>query len=438
VTRKSCHARRKSETHGYFLESRRQSRLRRLPFWDFDATLVAYGTFLYYYRSLLEMQREPILVLAALTLWCAPMAQAQQKDPVIRLMKELTSADGPSGFEGPVRTIFVREMRDLGAQVSTDGLGSVIAKIPGAAASPRIMVDAHLDEVGLMVRAITPEGFMKVQRLGGWIGTNMVDQRWTILTRKGPLPAVSGTQDAHIASDEDVRWSVNPLNVFLDVGARSKADAKALGIRPGDPIAPATPFTVLANNRYAAKAWDDRIGLLIEIEAAKRLRREGVNVPNTLYFAGTVQEELGMRGAITATDVIKPDVGIALEVGIAADYPGTNSNQAEETLGAGPAVFAYDGSVVPNIKLRKLFESTAEDHHIPLQTDLVVKYGEDAAYIQRSATGVPVVNFTVPTRYTHANTGIIDRSDFENAVTLLVEVLKRLDAPTVRSLTTFE
>jgi putative aminopeptidase FrvX len=384
------------------------------------------------------MRVKIIPMVAALALVLMPIAGAQQSDSVIPLMKELTSADGPSGFEGPVRKIFEREMRAAGAQVSTDGLGSVIAEVPGSTARPRIMIDAHLDEVGLMVRSITPEGFIKVQTLGGWIGTNMVDQRWTISGSKGPVPAVSGTQDAHIATADDVKWSISRLNVFLDVGARSKADVEALGIRPGDPIAPASPFTVLANSRYAAKAWDDRVGLLIEIEALKRLRQQGAKTPNTLYFAGTVQEEVGMRGAITATHVIKPDVGIALEVGIAADYPGTNSNQAEEKLGAGPAVFAYDGSVIPNVKLRDLFESVAAADHIPLQTDLVVKYGEDAAYIQRSSTGVPVLNFVVPARYTHANTGIIDRSDFDNAVTLLADVLKRLNASAVRGLTSFQ
>ncbi|MGH9455971.1 MAG: M42 family metallopeptidase, partial [Terriglobia bacterium] len=235
------------------------------------------------------------ILLVALALMFTSAARAQQSDPVIQLMKEFTNADGPSGFEGPVRTLFEREVRNAGAEVSTDGLGSVIAKVPGAAAAPRIMIDAHLDEVGLMVRSITPEGYIKVQRLGGWVGTNMVDQRWTILTNKGPIPAVSGTQDTHIATPEGVTWSVDPLNVFLDVGARSRADAEALGIRPGDAIAPASPFTILANQRYAAKAWDDRVGLLIDIEALKRLRRESIRTPNTLYFAATVQEEVGMR-----------------------------------------------------------------------------------------------------------------------------------------------
>ncbi|MDE3179005.1 MAG: M42 family metallopeptidase [Acidobacteriota bacterium] len=383
------------------------------------------------------MQRG-LIFMAALLLSAAPAVRAQQSDPVIQLMKEFTSADAPSGFEGPVRRLFEREMKSAGAEISTDGLGSVIARVPGAAATPRIMVDAHLDEVGLMVRSITPEGFITVQRLGGWIGTNMVDQRWTILTSNGPIPAVSGTQDAHISTPESVNWSVDPLNVFLDAGARSRADALAMGIRPGDAIAPSSPFTVLANQRYAAKAWDDRIGLLVEIEALKQLRRDGVKTPNTIFFTGTVQEEVGMRGAITAAHEIKPDVGIAIEVGIAADYPGTNASQAEEKLGEGPGVFAYDGSVIPNTKLFDLFQQTAAANHIPLQTDLVVRYGEDAAYIQRSGNGVPVINFVVPARYTHANTGIIARSDFNNAVTLLVDVLERLNASTVKGLTNFQ
>jgi putative aminopeptidase FrvX len=249
---------------------------------------------------------------------------------------------------------------------------------------------------------------------------------------------VSGTQDAHIATPELITWSVDPLNVYLDVGARSRADAEALGIRVGDPIAPASAFLELANHRYAAKAWDDRIGLLMQIEALKLLEREGAKTPNTVFFTGTVQEEVGLRGALTAAQIVKPDVGIAIEVGIAADTPGTNPDQAEEKLGAGPGIFAYDSSTLPNRKLFDLFRSVAEANQIPLQTDLVVRYGEDAASMQKIGGGVPVINFVVPARYTHANTGIIDRSDFHNAVRLLAAVLKQLDAATVKSLTDFQ
>jgi putative aminopeptidase FrvX len=379
-----------------------------------------------------------VILLAGLLIGASLALAAQQSDPVVGLMKEFTEAFGPSGAEGPVRKLYQREMRKAGAEVSTDGLGSVIAKAPGGSAGPRIMVDAHLDEVGLMVRAITRRGYIKVQQLGGWLGTNMVDQRWTIMTARGPLPAVSGTQDAHIATPELTTWSVDPLNVYLDVGARSRADAEALGIRLGDPIAPASTFLELANHRYAAKAWDDRIGLLTQIEALNQLQREGAKTPNTVFFTGTVQEEVGLRGALTAAQMVKPDVGIAIEVGIAADTPGTNSGQAEEKLGAGPGIFAYDNSTLPNRKLFDLFRSVAEANQIPLQTDLVVRYGEDAASMQKMGGGVPVINFVVPARYTHANTGIIDRSDFDNAVRLLAAVLKRFDAATVKDLTNFQ
>jgi putative aminopeptidase FrvX len=382
---------------------------------------------------------KPKMTLLAVLLICTSLAlAAQQSDPVIALMKEFTEADGPSGAEGAVRTLYEREMRQAGAEISTDGLGSVIAKEPGGSVWPRVMVDAHLDEVGLMVRAITPRGFIKVQRLGGWLGPNMVDQRWTIMTGKGPIPAVSGTQDAHIATPELTTWSVDPLNVYLDVGARSRADAERLGIRIGDPIAPASTFLELANHRYAAKAWDDRIGLLVQLEALKLLQREGVKTPNTVFFTGTVQEEVGMRGALTAAQVVKPDVGIAIEVGIAADSPGTNPDQAEEKLGAGPGIFAYDNSTLPNRKLFALFHSVAEANQIPLQTDMVVRYGEDASSMQKTGRGVPVINFVVPARYTHANTGIIDRSDFDQAVRLLAAVLMKLDAATVKGLTNFQ
>ena len=364
--------------------------------------------------------------------------RAQQNDPVVRLMKELTDAPGPSGFEGPVRKIFEREMRQAGAEVSTDGLGSVIARVPGSIERPRIMVDAHLDELGLVVRTIAPDGFVRFQTLGGWLDAALINQRWTIETEKGPVAAVSGMQDAHIAGKEEVEAALHRKNMFLDVGARSRAEAEALGIRPGDPIAPASPFTVLAHQRYAAKAWDDRIGLVIMIEALKQMRSAGMHLPNAVTFAGTVEEEIGLRGAMTASRLIQPDLGIALEVGIAADYPGTDAWQAEEKLGSGPAIFLYDASLLPNLKLRDFFFKVAGEENIPLQTDLVVDYGEDAAMMQRYASGTPAINFVVPTRYTHTHTGVIDRADFDEAVKLLVAVLGRLDAGTVRGIASFE
>ncbi|MEO6829942.1 MAG: M42 family metallopeptidase [Acidobacteriaceae bacterium] len=379
-----------------------------------------------------------IVLLVGLGFMFPSSGRTQQADSVIPLMKEFTSANGPSGFEGPVRTLFEREMRNAGAEISTDGLGSVIARAPGGVASPRIMVAAHLDEVGLMVQSITRDGYIKVQRLGGLVGANLIGQRWTIMTSKGTLPAVSGAEDAHMSTPEGVNWSIDPKNIFLDVGARSKADAEALGIQIGDGIAPSSPFTILANQRYATKAWDDRIGLILEIEALKQLQKQGVKSPNSIYFAGTVQEEVGMRGAVTAAHQIRPDVGIALEVGFAGDYPSMNSDQPAQKLGGGPGVLVYDSSAIPNAKLLKLVRDTAAANHIALQPGLWSRGAEDASSIQKSANGIPVICILVPTRYTHANTGVIQRSDFDNAVILLVDLLKNLDASTVKGLTDFQ
>src|SRR5215469_829543 len=164
--------------------------------------------------------------------------QLQAQDRVQQLLAELSNANAPSGFEAPVRAILQREMHAAGLETSTDGLGSIIGVMPGPTDGPRIMLAAHMDEVGAIVRYVTPEGMVKFQLLGGWLDQALVDQRWAILTAKGPIPAVSGLRSVHVTPTED-RTRVTPRDdVFLDVGATSKEEAEALGIRPGDGIVP--------------------------------------------------------------------------------------------------------------------------------------------------------------------------------------------------------
>jgi endoglucanase len=365
-------------------------------------------------------------------------AVAQEIDPTLEMLRTLTEAPGPSGFEGPVRQIFEREMRALGADITHDGLGSVVACLRGANSGPRIMIEAHLDEVGLMVRYITQDGFVKFQPLGGWYDAALINQRWTILTRKGSVTALSGILDPHVGGPGKIEIASLRDNLFLDVGATSKAAAEAMGIRPGDFIAPWSPFTVLGNGRYAAKAWDDRVGLAMMIVGVRRMKERHVTTPNTMCFAGTVQEEIGNRGAVTATSMIKPDIGIALEVGTTADYPSTGPDRGEEHLGAGPGLMVYDSTMLPNLKLRDFFFQVAAEKNVPLQTDLIEIYGQDGQMMQKFGSGVPTVAFLVPTRYTHSHTGVIDRADFDRAVDVLVDVLSRLDAKTVQEITRFD
>lgn len=378
------------------------------------------------------------LLIAAAAVSAPSPATTQSLDATADLMRRLTEAPGPSAFEEAVRVIVVDEFERLGADISFDGLGSVHATLPGSGSGPRVMVTAHMDEVGLMVQHITPDGFIRVKNLGGFLGQAFPDQRWSILGRDGPVMAISGLPTVHVtpSSQRAQVWSVD--QVFLDVGANSRAEVEAMGIRPGDGIAPWSPFLVLPNERYAAKGWDDRVGLAVMIAAARRIQAEGIDLPASVVWVSTTQEEIGLRGAQVAVDMAEPDIGISIEAGVSADYPGIRPTQAQERLGGGPGIFLLDSSMVPNRKFRDFFFEVARAEQLPLQPDVLTGYGEDGAEIQRYDTGRPSVNMTVPTRYLHAHTGIIQRSDFDQAVDLLIGVLRRLDDRTVEEISSFD
>jgi endoglucanase len=173
------------------------------------------------------------------------------------------------------------------------------------------------------------------------------------------------------------------------------------------------------------------------ITAARLIRDEAISIPAEVVWVATTQEEVGLRGAQTAVTLASPDIGISIEAGVAADFPGMDPTQAQERLGDGPGIFLLDSTMIPNRKLRDFFFEVAEDVSIPLQADVLTGYGEDGAAIQRFESGRPSVNITVPTRYLHAHTGIIQRSDFDQAVELLIQVLRRLDKGTVEEIASF-
>jgi len=383
--------------------------------------------------------RASFLSLACLTvlLTLTFPAELLSQDRIERLLTELSNASGPPGFEGSVRAILEREMRATGLDVSTDGLGSVIGVLRGAADGPKIMLAAHMDEVGGIVRYVTPEGMVKFQPLGGWLDQAMIDQRWTILTTKGPVSAVSGLKSVHVTPQEE-RGRVTPRDdIFLDVGAASKAEADSLGIRPGDAIAPASSLERLAHGRYVGKALDDRVGCVMLLEVLRRLKEQGNKIPNTIYFVGTVQEEVGVRGAHTAVAAVNPDLGISLEAGIAADHPGGQPDLAQERLGGGPVIYLADAQMLVNLKLRDFLQSVAEKSNIPVQTEVTNGGYEDSAEIQRYGSGRPSVNFAVATRYLHSHNSMIQRSDLDEAISLLATVLPLLNADNVKAISKF-
>jgi putative aminopeptidase FrvX len=357
------------------------------------------------------------------------------QDRVTQLMKEFTEAPGPPGAEGAVRKLLAENMKPYADKIMYDGLGSVIAQQGNS--GPRIMVDAHMDELGGIVRHIREDGYISVQMLGYWLPQALGDQRWLIVGSKGTVQGITELWDAHVAPHESGHPGT-PSEYFLDVGARNAADVKALGISPGDPFVPVSEFAILPNQRYLAKAWDDRVGCIAIVEAMRRLAKEPH--PNQIFYAGTVQEEgsIEMRGAATSARIINPDIGIALEVGITNDTPGNKAEAALETLGGGPGIMLYSFSEYPNRNLVHFVQQVAADNHIPLQYDFVQGFGDDAGAIKMNGTGVPVTTLLVPTRSTHTHNGIIDRADFDRTVDLLVSLLRRLDSSAVARIKNFE
>ena len=353
------------------------------------------------------------------------------------LLEELTNAYGPSGFEGPVRDIMRRELGPLSDHIEVDGIGSLIARKDGTSDSPRIMIAAHMDEVGLMVKYVTDEGYIKFQTLGGWLDSALVGQRWIILTRKGPVHGITGMKTVHVMTPEERTAGFKRDDMFLDVGAKNKEHAEVLlGIRPGDPIAPDSKFEALNGSDYLlGKAWDDRVGLAIMIEVMRSIQESPIQ--GTLFAVSTVQEEVGLRGAKTSSFLVNPDIGINIESGVAADYPGITQDEAQERLGNGPGIFLHDTTMLPNLKLRDLVIEVAEKNNIPLQFEVLAGYGEDGAEMQRAFGGAPVVNVSVPVRYLHTHNGVIHRRDIDQTGQLVTKLVQRLDHDTVGRIARF-
>ena len=352
-------------------------------------------------------------------------------DSTLEFLKELVETHGAPGHEGHVAAVMERRLKGVGT-FSRDRLGSFICEKKGASAAPRVMLAGHLDEVAFMVKSVTKEGFVKFLPLGGWWGHVVLAQRLIIKTRKGDVVGVVGSKPPHELREDDRKRVLEIKDMYIDVGATSDFDVrKRLDIRPGDAVVPDSPFHVMANpDLLLAKAWDNRIGCALASETVRALK--GTPHPNTVYAVATVQEEVGLRGAQTSAFKIQPDVGIALDVGIAHDTPGT---EGDERLGGGPLVVIYDSSAIPNRGLKDLVIDTAKKLKIPLQCESVERGGTDAGKIHLTGQGVPSISMGVAARYIHSHVSIIDRRDFDQTVKLLAALVKRLDKRTVDRLT---
>ncbi|MCA1200895.1 M42 family metallopeptidase [Priestia flexa] len=355
-------------------------------------------------------------------------------DETLQMLKDLTDAKGIPGNEREPREVMKKYIESYADSISTDGLGSLIAKKVGDEKGPKIMVAGHLDEVGFMVTQIDDKGFIRFQTVGGWWSQVMLAQRVTIVTRKGDITGVIGSKPPHILPAEVRKKTVEIKDMFIDIGASSREEAMEWGVKPGDQIVPYFEFTVMNNEKMLlAKAWDNRIGCAIAIDVLKNLK--GQEHPNVVYGVGTVQEEVGLRGAKTSANLIQPDIAFGVDVGIAGDTPGVSEKEAASKMGDGPQIILYDASMVSHKGLRDFVTDVADEMNIPYQFDALSGGGTDSGAIHISANGVPALSITIATRYIHSHAAMLHRDDYENAVKLITEVIKKLDRETVNKIT---
>ncbi|MCD6327308.1 M42 family metallopeptidase [bacterium] len=356
-------------------------------------------------------------------------------DGTEKLMKKMTEVEGISGFEQGVANLVKDELKGT-CEYERDNLGSLICIHKGTTNSPKIMMAGHMDEVGFIVQQVTDEGFVKFLPVGGWWPGNVLAQKVAIQTRKGRVVGVVGSPAIHDMDKEKQGKLMKLKELFIDVGQSVDFDVKKeLDIRPGDPITPLCDFEIMSNPKmYMAKAWDNRIGVLIMAEAMKRLAK--IKHPNTAYGVGTVQEEVGLRGAKTAAAYVKPDVAFALDVCTAKDTGGNGKGRPEKP-GAGVGIMVFDNSLLPNTKLRDFMIALAEKKKIKHFLGVLDGGGTDAGRINLSGTGILSMYIGIAARYIHSHVSVIHRDDFEAAVSLMVEAHKALDKKTVDSLRTF-
>jgi len=345
-------------------------------------------------------------------------------------------AFGPSGFEREVNGLAKAYMEPYSDEVVVDKLGTVTFVSKGSSERPRVLLAGHTDEVGFIVSSVTKEGYLTFNPLGGWWDQVLLGQRVAIRTNKGIVPGVIAAKPPHILPQEERSKVVTKKEMYIDIGATSREEAEESGVKVGDPAVPWSPFSLIQGGKVAmGKAFDDRIGAFVLMEAIRRIKEGGVDHPNTVYGAATVQEEVGLRGATTIAHVVDPDVAIVIEVDIAGDVPGIKPQEALTKMGKGVGLLTYDRSMIPNQPLKEFVYNVAKQAQIPLQLSQVSGGGTDAGRIHVSRAGCPSVVVTVPTRHIHSHVGLLSLKDVENAVRLVMEIVKRLDAKTVEGFT---
>lgn len=337
-------------------------------------------------------------------------------------LEKLSNACGVAGRECDARDLMIKLLKPHVDEVVLDKLENVIAVKKGKKGKPKVMLAAHMDEVGLIVKLITKEGFIKFTKMGGIDDRILLAQKVNVYTDKVALPGVIGSKPPHIQKDDERKKIITYDDLFIDVGASNREDAEKMGIKVGDPIGFDSKYTKLGKDIVMGKAFDNRAGCAVMLETLKQLEKTDC----TVYAVGTVQEEVGLRGAATAAFGIEPDVALALDVTVAGDVPGVREFDTSVKMGKGPALTVTDAGLITHPKVLRWLIGAASENKIPYQLETGLMGTTDAARISLTRQGVPSGTISVPTRYIHSPFSVINLKDAENSAKLAAVAIQNI------------
>ena len=340
---------------------------------------------------------------------------------VRELLRKLSNAHGVSGSEGSVFSVIKKELRGCVDEIHEDTMGNLIAVKKGG--KFRVMLAAHMDEIGLMVKYIDEKGFIRFVALGGWYDPVLFTQRVIIHAPEGPVYGVIGGKPVHMMNEEERKKGVKIDDMFIDVGAINREEVANLGIDVGTPITIDREFRELANTRVTGKAFDNRAGVAMLIKTLQTVKS-----PHTIYGVFTVQEEVGLKGARTSAYTLDPDIAIATDVTIPGDHPGIEMKDAPVEMGKGPVVTIVDSAgrgLIADRRVVKWLKDTAEAEGIAIQMEVGTGGTTDATAIHLTKGGIPSTTISPPTRYIHSPVEVLDIRDIEAGVDLLTAALKK-------------
>jgi putative aminopeptidase FrvX len=343
------------------------------------------------------------------------------------LLHQLLTAPGPPGHESRPARVWREAAEEFADEVTTDKLGTTVARVNGRGDSPLMVVVGHIDEIALLVSHVTDKGFLHVVQSGGWDAQVLVGQRVEVLTREDVVPGVVGRKPPHLTDPEERKKAVELKKLHVDIGAKDRDEARSL-VRPGDQVVIAAEPLDLPNGRVASRALDNRLGVFVAIEVARRVTQAGGG-GGPVAGVAAVQEEIGAHGARVMAYGLEPDLAVVVDATHASDAPGVDPGElGEHGLGSGPVITR--GAVV-NRAVNDLLDEVAAAEGIECSTEASGRStGTDADTVHLSRTGVPTAVVSIPLRYMHSPVEMVDLADVEATIKLLTALALRLEADT--------